>query len=87
MGQSTDTASDSLEERVARLSISIATHAAATRSEQDREAVFATALCAIVEEFVERGHSLHDAAVIGDDVITAARKIVSELIAHAYQAR
>jgi hypothetical protein len=82
LGQSTDTASDSLEERVARLSISISAHAATVRSQEDREAVFAKALCAIIEEFIERGHSLHDAAVIGDDVIAAARKIVSQLIAH-----
>jgi hypothetical protein len=72
---------------VARLSISIGAHAAAARKHEDREAIFASALCGLVEEFVERGHSLRDAAILSDDVIAAARKIVSELIAHAYQAR
>ena len=71
---------------MARLSISIATHVAAARSDGDREMIFASALCGIVEEFVERGQSLHDAAMIADDVIAAARKIVFQLIAHAYQA-
>ena len=72
---------------MARLSISIGTQAAALRRQEHREAMLARALCGIVEEFVERGHSLRDAAMIADDVIAAARKIVSEWIAYAHQAR
>jgi len=82
LGQSTETARDSLEERVARLSISIGSHAASVRSAEDREAILANARDKIVEELIERGHPLHEAALISDDVIDGARKIVSELIAH-----
>ncbi len=82
LGKSSETAHDSLEERVARLSISIGSRAAAVRSTEDREVIFAVARDEIVEELVERGHPLHEAAVISDDVIAGARKIVSVLIAH-----
>ena len=81
MGQATETARGSLEERVARLSISIGSHAATVRSTEDRETIFASARDQIVEELVERGHPLHEAAIISDDIIDGARKIASELIA------
>lgn len=82
MGQSRDTAQLSLEERVARLSISIGSRAAQVRSAEDREVIFANARLQVIEELVERGRSLHEAAIISDDVIAGARKIVSELLAH-----
>ena len=67
---------------MARLSISIGSRAAAARSADDREILFANAHCQIFEELVERGHPLHEAAIISDDIIAGARKIVSELIAN-----
>jgi hypothetical protein len=67
---------------VARLSISIGSHAATVRSVDDREVIFASVRDQIVEEMVGRGHSLHEAAIISDDIIDGARKIASELIAH-----
>ncbi len=67
---------------MARLSISIGSRAATVRNAEDREVIFANARDEIVEELVERGHPLHDAASISDDVIAGARKIASVLIAH-----
>lgn len=72
---------------MARLSISIGAHAARTRVERDREMVFADARGEIVEGLVQQGHPLHDAAVIADDIIDAARKLAAELEANAHHAR
>jgi hypothetical protein len=63
--------------------MSIGSHAATVRSAEDRRVIFANARDQIVEELVGRGHPLHDAAIISDDIIDGARKIASELIAHA----
>ena len=52
------------------------------RSAEDRETIFASARDEIVGELVLRGHPLHEAAIISDDIIDGARKIASELIAH-----
>jgi hypothetical protein len=82
LGRSTETPRESLEERVARLSISIGSKAAAVRSTEDREAIFVTARDEIVEELVERGHPLPEAAIIADDIIDGARILASELDAH-----
>ena len=54
------------------------------RSAEDREVIFAEARDEIVEELVERGHPLHEAAIISDDIIDGARKIAAELIAHLH---
>ena len=82
MGRSTETARESLEERVARLSISIGSQAAAARRTEDREAIFVSARDEVVGELVERGHPLHEATIIADDIIDDARILVSELDAH-----
>ena len=82
MGHSRETARGSLEERVARLSISIGSHAATVRSIEDRETIFASARAQIIGELVQHGHPLHEAALISDDIIEGARKIASELFAH-----
>jgi len=82
LGQSREPTGGSLEERVARLSISIGSRAATLRSAEDREAIFAGACDEIVQELVERGYPLHEAATISDDIIDGARKLASELIAH-----
>lgn len=44
--------------------------------------IFASARDRIVEELVERGHPLHEAAIISDDIIDGARKLASVLNAH-----
>ncbi len=83
----TDDADESLENRIARLSISIGAKAASTRDEQDREMVFARACTKIFEELVAQGHTLHDAAIIADDIVGAARKLASELDAYSHSHR
>ena len=67
---------------MARLTISIGARAAAVRGIDDREAIFANAHCQILEDLVERGHYLREAAAISDDIIAGARKIVAESIAN-----
>jgi hypothetical protein len=36
----------------------------------------------IVKDLVEQNYPVHDAAIIADDIIGAARKLASELDAH-----
>ena len=67
---------------MARLTISISARAAAVRGAEEREMIFANAHCDIVKELIERGHPLQEAAIISDDIIAGARKIVAELIAN-----
>lgn len=83
LGQAIDDLSGSLEERVARLSINIGARVARADDDRDREMILMNARGKIVEELIEQGHPVHDAAIIADDIINAARKLVSELVAHS----
>jgi hypothetical protein len=85
LGKATDTTIDSLEERVARLSVSIGGRTAAALTTSDRELILADAHDEIVGDLVGRGHALHEAAMIADDIIDGARKLAAELIAHGYK--
>ena len=87
MGQSIDSRSGPLEERVARLSISIGAHAARVGDERDREMVLTDARNEIMQGLFEQGHTLHDAALIADDIVDAARKLAAELTAGPYRVR
>jgi hypothetical protein len=82
LGRAAEPTSETLEQRVARLSISIGTHAAAALSDQDRRSILETARDEVVEDLVGRGHSLDEAALIADDIIGAAHKLVSALRQH-----
>jgi len=83
LGRGSEPASETLEQRVARLSISIATQAAAAPSALDRQAIFETAREDVIEDFVARGHPLHEAALIADDIIDGALRLASALAARA----
>jgi siderophore synthetase component len=87
LGRATEPTSETLEQRVARLSISIGTQAASAQNAQDRQVILRTARDDVMEDLVSRGHPLHEAALIADDIIGGARRLASELIAHAYQPR
>jgi len=78
---------ETLEQRVARLSISIGTHAAAAPGIQDRQVILETARGEVIEGLVERGHALHEAALIADDIIDAAHRLASALAARTSQPR
>jgi len=67
---------------VARLSISIGTRAARVSNERDREMVLVIARGEIVSDLVRQNYSVHDATIIADDIVGAARKLASELDAH-----
>jgi hypothetical protein len=82
LDETTHDASESLEERVARLSIHIGARAAGASNEGDREKVLVMARGEIVKDLVEQNYPVHDAAIIADDIIGAARKLASELDAH-----
>jgi hypothetical protein len=83
-GRATETTRESLEERIARLSISIGTYAARARDARDRALLLANAREEVIEELVERGYPLHEAAIIADDIIDGADKLVSELNEHVH---
>ena len=68
---------------MARLSIGIGAQATAAQDDQDRRAIFAAARDDVIEELLERGHPLHEAAAIADDIIDGARRLASKLMAHA----
>ena len=67
-----------------RLSISIGTRAARARNEGDREMVLGIARGQIVKDLVEQNYPIHDAAIIADDIVGAARKLAFELDAHVH---
>ena len=69
------------------LSISIGTHAATAPSAQDRQMILETAREHVIEDLVERGHPLHEAALIADDIIEGAHRLASALAAHTSQPR
>ena len=83
LGQAIDDLPGSLEEQVARLSISIAARVAKANDDRDREMLLVNALGKIMEELIEQGHPVHDAAIIADDIINGARKLASKLVAHS----
>jgi hypothetical protein len=77
--------SETLEQRVARLSISIGAQAAAAPIIQDRQMILETARVEVIEDLVERGHPLHEAALIADDIIEGARRLASALAARPWR--
>lgn len=79
--------SETLEQRVARLSISIGAQAAAAPSTQDRQVILETARGKVMNDLVERGHPLHEAALIANDIIDGARRLASALVKHALRFR
>ena len=85
LGRVAEPASETLEQRVARLSISIATHVAAAQNAQDRRVILDRARDEVTEDLVARGHPLHEAALIADDVIEGAHRLASVLMTHARQ--
>ena len=87
LGRAAEPTSETLEQRVEGLSISIGTHAATAPSAQDRQMILETAREHVIEDLVERGHPLHEAALIADDIIEGAHRLASALAAHTSQPR
>jgi hypothetical protein len=87
LGRAAEPTSETLEQRVARLSISIGTHAAAALSEAHRRSILEAAHAEVVDDLIGRGHSLHEAALIADDIIGGAHKLASALAARASRSR
>lgn len=87
MGSAAVPTSETLEQRVARLSISIGAQAAAAPSMQDRQVILESARGDVIEDLVERGHPLHEAALIANDIIDGAQRLASVLAQHTLRLR
>ena len=67
------------EQRISRLSINIGVRISTIANPQERETILGGALIEVLEDFLQSGQPIEEAAPMADDVIAAARLIAARL--------